>query len=231
MINSNINTHKLKNKNIIKKANNIFAFCKFTKQLIKDSVVTKNAIRTLNFLDIKHPYIESLVKDLEEEFFCNPYDYSFGEDLKILKDFPYSISYIHVVEFLEEGYELIHNNKDTEDLTIVMGLNKWKPGNTFQLSFKKQSVKYPFQFEEGFAVVFKSSTAREVLKVKAPGDKMLVISLVKDLSKLNIMEKRLKKLSLIRKQEIEEIANNALNSRGKFSRFWRGLKNGINIFR
>ena len=109
-----------------------------------------------------------------------------------------------------------------------MGLNKWKTGNTFQLSFKKQSVKYPFQFEEGFAVVFKSSTAREVLKVKAPGDKMLVISLVKDLSKLNIMEKRLKKLSLIRK---EDGVNNALNSKGKFSRFWRGLKNGINIFR
>ena len=231
MITSALNTHILNNKNIIKKATNIFAFCKATKQLIKNSVVTKNANRTLNFLDIKHPYIESLVKDLEEEFYNNPYDIAKGEQLKILKNFPYSISYIHVIEFLEEGYELIHTNEATEDLTIVMGLNKWKLGNTFQLSFKKQSVKYPFQFEEGFAVVFKSSTAREVLKVKAPGDKMLVISLVKDLSKSDIMEKRLKKLSLIRKQEIEEIANNALNSRGKFSRFWRGLKNGINIFR
>ena len=228
MITSAINTHILNNKNIIKKATNIFAFCKATKQLIKNSVVTKNANRTLNFLEIKHPYIESLIKDLEEEFYNNPYDYSQGEDLKILRNFPYSISYIHIIEFLEKGYELIHNNELTEDLTIVMGLNKWKPGNTFQLSFKKQSVKYPFQFEEGFAVVFKSSTAREVLKVKAPGDKMLVISLVKDLSKLNIMEKRLKKLSLIRK---EDGANNALNSKGKFSRFWRGLKNGINIFR
>jgi len=178
MINSNINTHKLKNKNIIKKANNIFAFCKFTKQLIKDSVVTKNAIRTLNFLDIKHPYIESLVKDLKEEFHYNPKD----RLLKLLKKFPYNISYIHAIEFLEEGYELIHTNELTEDLTIVIGLNKWKPGNTFQLSFKKQSVKYPFQFEEGFAVLFNSSTAREVLKVKSPGDKMLVISLVKDLS-------------------------------------------------
>ena len=228
MITSAINTHILNNKNIIKKATNIFAFCKATKQLIKNSVVTKNANRTLNFLEIKHPYIESLIKDLEEEFYNNPYDYSQGEDLKILRNFPYSISYIHIIEFLEKGYELIHNNELTEDLTIVMGLNKWKPGNTFQLSFRKQSVKYPFQFEEGFAVVFKSSTAREVLKVKAPGDKMLVISLVKDLSKLNIMEKRLKKLSLIRK---EDGANNALNSKGKFSRFWRGLKNGINIFR
>ena len=182
MLNSNINTHTLKNKNIIKKATNIFAYCKYTKQLIKNSVVTKNANRTLNFLDIKHPYIESLVKDLEEEFYSDPYNTPKGEQLKILKNFPYSISYIHVIEFLEEGYELIHNNELTEDLTIVMGLNKWKLGNTFQLSFRKQSVKYPFQFEEGFAVVFKSSTAREVLKVKAPGDKMLVISLVKDLS-------------------------------------------------
>tara|TARA_R110000851_G_scaffold112030_1_gene236025 strand:+ start:243 stop:929 length:687 start_codon:yes stop_codon:yes gene_type:complete len=228
MITSAINTHILNNKNIIKKATNIFAFCKATKQLIKNSVVTKNANRTLNFLEIKHPYIESLIKDLEEEFYNNPYDYSQGEDLKILRNFPYSISYIHIIEFLEKGYELIHNNELTEDLTIVMGLNKWKPGNTFQLSFRKQSVKYPFQFKEGLAVLFNSSTAREVLKVKAPGDKMLVISLVKDLSKLNIMEKRLKKLSLIRK---EDGANNALNSKGKFSRFWRGLKNGINIFR
>ena len=228
MITSALNTHILNNKNIIKKATNIFAFCKATKQLIKNSVVTKNANRTLNFLEIKHPYIESLIKDLEEEFYNNPYDYSQGEDLKILRNFPYSISYIHIIEFLEKGYELIHNNELTEDLTIVMGLNKWKPGNTFQLSFRKQSVKYPFQFKEGLAVLFNSSTAREVLKVKAPGDKMLVISLVKDLSKSDIMEKRLKKLSLIRK---EEIANNALNSRGKFSRFWRGLKNGINIFR
>tara|TARA_R110002153_G_scaffold48124_3_gene135824 strand:+ start:2459 stop:3145 length:687 start_codon:yes stop_codon:yes gene_type:complete len=228
MITSAINTHILNNKNIIKKATNIFAFCKATKQLIKNSVVTKNANRTLNFLEIKHPYIESLIKDLEEEFYNNPYDYSQGEDLKILRNFPYSISYIHIIEFLEKGYELIHNNELTEDLTIVMGLNKWKPGNTFQLSFRKQSVKYPFQFKEGLAVLFNSSTAREVLKVKAPGDKMLVISLVKDLSKLNIMEKRLKKLSLIRK---EDGVNNALNSKGKFSRFWRGLKNGINIFR
>ena len=228
MITSAFNTHILNNKNIIKKATNIFAFCKATKQLIKNSVVTKNANRTLNFLEIKHPYIESLIKDLEEEFYNNPYDYSQGEDLKILRNFPYSISYIHIIEFLEKGYELIHNNELTEDLTIVMGLNKWKPGNTFQLSFRKQSVKYPFQFKEGLAVLFNSSTAREVLKVKAPGDKMLVISLVKDLSKLNIMEKRLKKLSLIRK---EDGVNNALNSKGKFSRFWRGLKNGINIFR
>jgi len=228
MITSAINTHILNNKNIIKKANNIFAYCKDVKQLIKNSVVTKNANRTLNFLEIKHPYIESLIKDLEEEFYNNPYDYSQGEDLKILRNFPYSISYIHIIEFLEKGYELIHNNELTEDLTIVMGLNKWKPGNTFQLSFRKQSVKYPFQFKEGLAVLFNSSTAREVLKVKAPGDKMLVISLVKDLSKLNIMEKRLKKLSLIRK---EDGVNNALNSKGKFSRFWRGLKNGINIFR
>ena len=178
MLNSNINTHTLKNKNIIKKATNIFAYCKDVRFLVKDSVVTKNANRTLNFLDIKHPYIESLVKDLKEEFCYNPED----KQLKLLKNFPYSISYIHVIEFLEEGYELIHTNELTEDLTIVMGLNKWKLGNTFQLSFRKQSVKYPFQFEEGFAVVFKSSTAREVLKVKAPGDKMLVISLVKDLS-------------------------------------------------
>ena len=224
MLNSNINIYILKNKNIIKKASNIFAYCKDVRFLVKDSVVTKNANRTLNFLDIKHPYIESLVKDLKEEFHYNPKD----ELLKLLKKFPYYISYIHALEFLEEGYELIHTNEATEDLTIVIGLNKWKPGNTFQLSFKKQSVKYPFQFEEGFSALFNSSTAREVLKVKAPGDKMLVISLVKDLSKSDIMEKRLKKLSLIRK---EEIANNALNSRGKFSRFWRGLKNGINIFR
>ena len=55
MLNSNINTHTLKNKNIIKKATNIFAFCKATKQLIKNSVVTKNANRTLNFLDINIP--------------------------------------------------------------------------------------------------------------------------------------------------------------------------------
>ena len=177
MLNSNINTHTLKNKNIIKKATNIFAFCKATKQLIKNSVVTKNANRTLNFLDIKHPYIESLVKDLEEEFYSDPK----GGPLRLLKNFPYSISYIHAIEFLEEGYELIHTNELTEDLTIVMGLNKWKLGNTFQLSFRKQSVKYPFQFKEGFAALFKSSVAREVLKVKAPGDKMLVISLVKGL--------------------------------------------------
>jgi len=227
MLNSNINIYTLKNKNIIKKASNIFAYCKDVRFLLKDSVVTKNANRTLNFLDIKHPYIESLVKDVEEEFYSDPK----GGPLRLLKNFPYSISYIHAIEFLEEGYELIHTNELTEDLTIVIGLNKWKPGNTFQLSFKKQSVKYPFQFEEGFSALFNSSTAREVLKVKAPGDKMLVISLVKDLSKSDIMEKRLKKLSLIRKQEIEKIANNALNSRGKFSRFWRGLKNGINIFR
>ena len=178
MINSNINYNTLENKSIIKKASNIFAYCKDVRFLVKDSVVTKNANRTLNFLDIKHPYIESLVKDLKEEFHYNPKD----ELLKLLKKFPYYISYIHALEFLEEGYELIHTNEATEDLTIVIGLNKWKPGNTFQLSFKKQSVKYPFQFEEGFAVLFNSSTAREVLKVNAPGDKMLVISLVKDLS-------------------------------------------------
>ena len=70
MINSDINSHTLTNKNIIKKANNLFYFCKDIKHLNKNSIVTKNAIRTLNYLDfINHPYVESLAKDLEEEFF------------------------------------------------------------------------------------------------------------------------------------------------------------------
>ena len=228
MLNSNINTHILKNKNIIKKATNIFAYCKFTKQLIKNSVVTKNANRTLNFLDIKHPYIESLVKDLEEEFYSDPYNTPKGEQLKILKNFPYSISYIHVIEFLEEGHELIHKNTLTEDKTIVIGLNNWKFGSTFRLSFKQQKVKYPFKFEKGSAVIFNSSVAREVLEDESLGNRMLVISLVKDLSKSDIMKEKLKKLALERKKELE---NNRLKSKGKFSRFWRGLKNGINIFR
>ena len=228
MLNSNINTHILKNKNIIKKATNIFAYCKFTKQLIKNSVVTKNANRTLNFLDIKHPYIESLVKDLEEEFYSDPYNTPKGEQLKILKNFPYSISYIHVIEFLEEGHELIHKNTLTEDKTIVIGLNNWKFESTFRLSLQKQKIKYPFKFEKGSAVIFNSSVAREVLEDESLGNRMLVISLVKDLSKSDIMKEKLKKLALERKKELE---NNRLKSKGKFSRFWRGLKNGINIFR
>jgi hypothetical protein len=229
MLSSELNVHTIKNNSIIKKANNLFYFCKDIKHFDKNNVVTKNAIRTLNYLDFSnHPYVLSLIKDIEEEFFCNPYDYSFGEDLKILKHFPYSISYIHAIEFLKDGHELIHKNTLTEDKTIVIGLNNWKFGSTFRLSFKKQKVKYPFKFEKGSAVVFNSSVAREVLETESLGNRMLVISLVKDLSKSDIMKEKLKKLALESKKEL---ANNALNSKGKFSRFWRGLKNGINIFR
>lgn len=229
MLSSKFNVHTVKNNNIIKKANNLFYFCNDIKHFDKNNVVTKNAIRTLNYLDFSnHSYVLSLIKDIEEEFFCNPYDYSCGEDLKILKNFPYSISYIHTIEFLENGHELIHKNTLTEDKTIVIGLNNWKVGSTFRLSLKKQKVKYPFKFEKGSAVIFNSSMAREVLENESLGNRMLVISLVKDPSKSEIIKEKLKKLSLESK---EELANNDLNSKGKFSRFWRGLKNGINILR
>ena len=139
MLSSRLNVHTIKNNNIVKKANNLFYFCKDIKHFDKNNVVTKNAIRTLNYLDFSnHPYVLSLIKDIEEEFFCNPYDYSFGEDLKILKHFPYSISYVHAIEFLKDGHELIHKNILTEDKTIVIGLNNWKFKSTFRLSLQKQ---------------------------------------------------------------------------------------------
>ena len=57
---------------------------------------------------------------------------------------------------------------------------------------------------------------------------MLVVSLKKDPSKKELMDKRNQDI-FEKHREILRI--NRLKSKGKFSRFWRGLKNGINIFR
>ena len=225
MINSDINSHTLTNKNIIKKANNLFYFCKDIKHLNKNSIVTKNAIRTLNYLDfINHPYVESLAKDLEEEFFYNTNE----NNLLLIKNNPYSIKYIHSIEFLKKGHELIHKNTKEEDYTIIIGLNDWKPGSSLELSFNQQSIKYPFQFKTGGSVLFRSSVAREISEVLEEGDRMLVVSLKKDPSKKELMDKRNQDI-FEKHREILRI--NRLKSKGKFSRFWRGLKNGINIFR
>jgi len=233
-VDSRINPYPNINENILEKANYIFNWCKVTGHIRKKSVVTKNAFVSGNFLDIKHSLIDGLIKDIEEEYFY--FAASKTDVLSLLINFPYSINYIQVVEFFEEGEELPHHNEKTEDLTIVMGLNKWK--NEFRLHLKKGSLIYPFQFEKGYSVIFKSSVARRVINRGGVGDRMLVISLKKDNSKRKENIKRSIEYHLKTKKEqdlltknSEKQKKNTFTSSKKFSRFWRGLKNGINIFR
>ena len=165
------------------------------------------------------------LKDIEKEYFY--LDRSKTDVLTLLISFPYSIKYIHAVEFLEGGEELPHHNETTEDLTLVIGLNKWK--NKFQLYLRNGAVEYPFQFAKGASVLFDASVPRRVINQEGIGDRMLVISLKKDNSRKQEFNDRL--TGLRTKRRLYEQENNIFTKKQKFSRFWRGLKNGINIFR